>query len=161
MGLITALSAAGLAAGLAVTGATAAAASAPASSAPAASAAADITLPSGSILAQKVTRYCARVPDLQARAVKAQARLSGSAGTKGSIAWLKAREAAQQKKGHPAVVNRIDKIVTRRTARLAKLPTVESNLAKAKTQCAGLNLGSGSSTPSGTPSVLPSATSTS
>jgi hypothetical protein len=134
MGILTALSAAGLAAGLAISGVTAASAAAP-SAAPA-----DITLPSGGVLEHRVTRFCSRVPNLIERAGRAQTRLSGDAGTRGSLAWLKAKQAQAQKNGRRHVVNRLDRVIERRTERLSKLPTVKENLVKAQTECATLDL---------------------
>jgi hypothetical protein len=147
MGIITAVSATGLAAGLALTGAHMASAST--SPAPSSSASSSITLPSGGVLEQRVTSFCNRVPKLIQRADKAQTRLSGDADTKGSLAWLKAREAKAKSNGNARVVTRLDRRITRRTARLAKLPEVKTQLSKANDECATLDLP--------TPSVSPSA----
>ena len=128
MGIITALSATVLSAGLMVTGVHAA------------SATSSITLPPGGVLEQRVTHFCARVPDLLTRADKAQARLTGDASTKGSLAWLKAREAQATAKKHPRVARRLDQRIERRTQRLAKLPQLKQKLAAATTECAALDL---------------------
>jgi hypothetical protein len=148
MSIITAVSATGLAAGLVFSGVTGASASN-----------ADITLPSGGVLAQRVTTYCNRVPDLIERADKAQTRISAGAETKGSLAWLKDKRNTAVSKKHPRVVHRLDKVIARRTARLQKLPTVEANLATAKTECAALDLPAPSTSPSTSspsPSSVPS-----
>jgi hypothetical protein len=131
MSIITAVSAAGLAAGLVFTGVANASAS-PSN--------ADITLPSGSVLAQRVTTYCGRVPNLIERAEKAQTRISGNADTQGSLAWLNAKKTKATTNKHPRVVKRLDRVIARRTKRLAKLPTIESNLKQAQTECSSLNL---------------------
>jgi hypothetical protein len=130
MRIVTALSAGGLAVGLALTPMAAGAAPA------------DVTLPSGGVLEKRVDRFCDRVPQLIVRADKAQARISGDADTKGSLAWLKARRAkAEAKKGkhHERVVKRLDRRIERRTDRLAKLPQVRKNLQQAKTECAEID----------------------
>jgi hypothetical protein len=142
MGLITALSAAGLAAGLALTGAHVASAST------AASTAASITLPSGGVLEQRVTKFCDRVPALIQRADKAQTRIGGDADTKGSLAWLKAREAKAKANGHPRVVKRLERVIDRRTERLAKLPELKTKLSQAKDECGSLDLPTPSASPS-------------
>ena len=136
MGIITAVSAAGLAAGLALTGATVA------SAATSASAPASVTLPSGGILEQRVTTFCGKVPDLLTKVDKAQARINGDAGTKGSLAWLKAKQA---KAKHPRIADRLELRIKWRTERLAKLPEIKTNLTKAKSECANLDLPSSDS----------------
>jgi hypothetical protein len=158
MRIATAVCAAGLATGLALTGAHVATASparstvAASSPAAASSTPAPITLPGGTLLANRVTTFCTRVPKLIERADKAQTRISADAGTKGSLAWLKARKAKATANHHPRVANRIEKRLQRRTARLAKLPTVKTRLATASSECATLDL------PVPTSSASPSAT---
>jgi hypothetical protein len=143
MGIITALSATGLAVGLALTGAHMASAST------AASTSASITLPSGGVLEQRVTKFCNRVPTLIQRADKAQTRISGDADTKGSLAWLKARQAKAEANGNKRVVNRLDRVIDRRTERLAKLPELKTELSKANDECATLDLPTPSASPTG------------
>lgn len=143
MGIITTLSATGLAAGLALTGAHMASASTGASTS------ASITLPSGGVLEQRVTKFCNRVPTLIQRADKAKTRLSGDADTKGSLAWLKARQAKAEANGNQRVVNRLDRVIDRRTERLAKLPELKTKLSKANDECATLDLPTPSASPSG------------
>jgi hypothetical protein len=126
MSIITAVSAAGLAAGLALTGASAASA--------------DVTLPSGGILEQRVTTFCGKVPDLITKVDKAQTRINGDADTKGSLAWLKAKQAKATANNHPRIADRIGLRIKWRTERLAKLPEVKANLTKAKSECATLDL---------------------
>jgi hypothetical protein len=149
MGIITAISATGLAAGLALTGAHVASASTGASASTSA-ATASITLPSGGVLEQRVTNFCGRVPKLIERADKAQVRIGADAGTKGSLAWLKAKEAKAKAAGHKRVVNRLDRVIDRRTKRLAKLPEVKTKLSRANTECGTLDLPTPSATPSAT-----------
>jgi hypothetical protein len=141
MGIITALSATGLAAGLALTGAHMAGAST------AASTSASITLPSGGVLEQRVTTFCNRVPTLIQRVDKARTRISGDADTKGSLAWLKARQAKAEANGNKRVVNRLDRVIERRTERLAKLPELKTKLSKADDECATLDLPTPSASP--------------
>ena len=139
MNLITALTATGLAAGLAFTGAVssqAASVSAENTSAPSAS----VTLPPGGVLEQRVTKFCARVPDLRKRADRAQTRISGDANTKGSLEWLKARQARAESNDHDRVAARIERRIERRTKRLAALPDRKQNLADAQDECATLDL---------------------
>ena len=141
MGAITAVSALGLAAGLALTGANLASA-APTSATPTTptTSSSSITLPGGSVLANKITNYCGRVPKLIERADTAQTRIDGSATTKGSLLWLKAREAKATGNKHPRVAKRIDKVIARRTKRLSRLPEIKTRLTAANTECATLNL---------------------
>jgi hypothetical protein len=150
MGIVTAVSAAGLAAGLALTGAHVASASAGSadSSATSSASTAGITLPSGGVLEQRVTRFCGRVPNLIKRADKAQTRIGGDTDTKGSLAWLKARQAKAKANGHPRVVNRLDRVIDRRTKRLAKLPELKTKLSAANDECATLDLPVPTPTPS-------------
>jgi len=141
MRLITTISTVGLAAGLAFTGAQVAGATSPAAAAPVASATpAGITLPSGGVLEQRITGFCHRVPNLIQRADQAQARINADAGTRGSLAWLKARKAKATANHHPLVVKRIERRIDRRTERLARLPELKTKLAAATTECASLNL---------------------
>ena len=165
MRVVTTVSAVGLAAGLALTGAHMASASprsAGAQSAGAQSAGAqsagvqqaaartDITLPSGGVLEQRVTKFCGRVPKLIERAGKAETRLDAGADTKGSLAWLKAREAKATANHHPRVAKRIERRIERRTDRLKKLPDLKTRLASADKECATLDL------PTPTPSTTSS-----
>jgi|1186.fasta_scaffold1164868_1 hypothetical protein len=129
MGFITALSATGLAAGLAFTGVSAGNA-----------ATSSITLPDGGVLEHRVTTFCNRVPDLLKRVDKASERISGDADTKGSLEWLKARKAKAESNHHPRVVKRIERRIERRTERLAKLPEVKQKLTQAQGECATLDL---------------------
>ena len=129
MGIITALSATALAAGLAVTGAVSAQATS-----------ASVTLPPGGVLEQRLTTFCTRVPDLLERVDKASARISGDSDTKGSLEWLKARQAKAESNNHPRVVKRIERRIDRRTERLAKLPELKQKLTAAKGECATLDL---------------------
>ena len=135
MGMITALSATGLAAGLVLTGGSAGAVAPAATGAPA-----GITLPDGGVLEQRITGFCARVPDLLERIDKANTRISGDAATKGSLDWLKARLAKAESKDHQRVAERIERRIERRTDRLAKLPELKVKLTAAQGECATLNL---------------------
>jgi hypothetical protein len=138
------VAATGLAAGLAVGGVHVASAATPAA------APADITLPSGGVLEHRVTGFCNRVPNLIKRVDQAQTRLSGDADTKGSLAWLKARQAKAEKNGRAQVVNRLDRRIERRTERLAKLPGWKKKLTAAQSECATLDLPAPSASPSST-----------
>ena len=129
MGFITALSATGLAAGLAFTGVSAGNA-----------ATSSITLPDGGVLEHRVTTFCNRVPDLLKRVDKASERISGDADTKGSLEWLKARQARAESNDHDRVAARIERRIERRTKRLAALPDRKQNLADAQDECATLDL---------------------
>jgi hypothetical protein len=97
MNLITALTATGLAAGLAFTGITSAQA-----------ASTSVTLPPGGVLEHRVSKFCARVPDLLEWTDQAQARISGDATTKGSLEWLKAKQAKAESNNHKRVASRIE-----------------------------------------------------
>ena len=126
MGMIAALSAAGLAAGLALTGA------------PAATAA---TIPDDGVLHQRLERFCTRVPHLIERGGKVQPRLAGDAGTRGSLAWLQARIDKADSEGRQRVVNRLERRLERRTELAAKLPERLETLRKAQAECAAAGLG--------------------
>ncbi len=138
MGLITTISATALSAGLVAGGVHVAAASS-----------ASITLPSGGVLEQRVTHFCNRVPDLLKRADKAQTRLSGDPSTKGSIAWLQAKQDKAEKNKHPRVAKRLDRVIDRREKHLAKLPEIKTRLTKAQSECATLSLPQPSATATG------------
>ena len=140
MRVITTVSAVGLAAGLALTGAHVANASTQAAPVVASAPRADITLPSGGVLEHRVIRFCGRVPKLIERAGQAETRLNGDADTKGSLAWLQAREAKATANHHPRVAKRIERRIERRTARLKKLPEIKTRLATADKECATLDL---------------------
>ena len=127
MGMIAALSAAGLAAGLALTGA------------PAASAA---TIPDDGVLHQRLERFCTRVPHLVERGEKVQPRLAGDADTKGSLAWLQARVDRAEEEGRRRAVQRHERRLERRTELSKKLPQRLETLRKAQTECAAAGLGS-------------------
>jgi hypothetical protein len=131
MGIITALSATGLAAGLAFTGTLT-------GTEPAQAASTGITLPPGGVLEQRITKFCARVPDLLEQAGKAEARLSGDATTKGSLEWLKTRQAKAEASDRKRLANRIERRIERRTERLAALPALKQKLADGKDECATL-----------------------
>lgn len=133
MGMITALSATGLAAGLVLTGVSAG------NAAPAA-APAGITLPDGGVLEQRITKFCGRVPDLLERIDKASTRISGDADTKGSLAWLKAQQAKAESNDRKRVAQRIERRIERRTDRLARLPELKVKLTAAQGECATLDL---------------------
>jgi len=128
MSLTHVLTATGLSAGLALTGVAGAQA-----------ASADVTLPPGGVLEKKITAYCGRVPDLLERIDKAQTRINGDADTKGSLAWLKAKQ-AKAEADHPRVAKRLERRIDRRTERLAKLPQLKVKLTAAKGECADLDL---------------------
>jgi len=106
---------------------------------------ASITLPDGGVLEQRVTKFCGNVPDLLERLDKASARISGDADTKGSLAWLKVKQAKAESTDHPRVAKRIERRIERRTERLAKLPELKKKLTAAQGECATLDL----PTPSG------------
>ena len=128
MSLTHALTATGLAVGLAFTGVAGAQA-----------ARADVTLPPGGVLEKQITSYCGRVPELLERIDKAQTRINGDADTRGSLAWLKARQ-AKARADHRRVAERLERRIDRRTERLAKLPELKVKLTAAKSECAELDL---------------------
>lgn len=129
MGIITAVTATGLAAGLVFTGVSAGQA-----------ATTGVTLPDGGVLEQRIGKFCARVPDLLERIDKADNRISGDAATKGSLAWLKAKQAKAESKDRPRVAQRIKRRIERRTDRLGKLPELKKRLTAAQSECATLDL---------------------
>jgi len=126
MGMIAALSAAGLTAGLVLTGA------------PTASAA---TIPDGGVLHQRLERFCSRVPALVERGEKVQPRLAGDAETRGSLAWLKARIDKAEGEGRQRAVQRLERRLERRTELAGRLPERLETLRKAQTECAAAGLG--------------------
>ena len=126
MGTIAALSAAGLAAGLALTGA------------PAASA---VTIPDDSVLYQRLERFCTRVPDLIERGERLQPRLAGDAETPGSLKHLQARIDRAEQDGRDWAAKRLELRLERRTVLSQKLPARLDALRKAKTECADAGLG--------------------
>jgi hypothetical protein len=126
MGMIAALSATGLAAGLALTGTPAASAT---------------TIPDDGVLHQRLERFCTRVPHLIERGEKLQPRLAGDAETRGSLKWLQARIDQAEQKDLPFVVRRLERRLERRTELSQKLPERLDALAKAKTECAAAGLG--------------------
>jgi len=126
MGMIAALSAAGLAAGLALTGA------------PAATAA---TIRDDGVLHQRLERFCTRVPHLIERGEKVQPRLAGDAETRGSLAWLQARIDKAESESRDRAVKRLERRLERRTELAARLPERLETLRKAQTECAAAGLG--------------------
>jgi chromosome segregation ATPase len=126
MGMIAALSAAGLATGLALTGA------------PTASAA---TVPDDGVLHQRLEAFCTRVPQLVERAEQARPRLAGDAGTKGSLEWLKARVEKAEGEQRQAAVRRLERRLERRTQRAERLPERIEKLKQAQAECTASGLG--------------------
>jgi hypothetical protein len=126
MGMIAALSAAGLAAGLALTGA------------PSASAA---TIPDDGVLHQRLERFCTRVPHLIERGGKLQPRLAGDADTRGSLKWLQAKIDQAEERDLQFVVKRLERRLERRTELSQNLPERLDALRKAQTECAAAGLG--------------------
>jgi hypothetical protein len=153
MGPVTALSAAGLAVGLAVTGVSAAAglsASPATSTSPAASATSTqssgpVTLPQNGVLQHRLERACGKMPANIQRAEKAQTRLGKDASTKGSLAWLRAKAEKAQKTNHPRIAKRIDQRIARRSMRLTNLPQRITKLQAAQRECTTIGLPSTSS----------------
>src|SRR3954468_17434359 len=126
MGMIAALSAAGLAAGLALTGAPAASAT---------------TIPDDGVLHQRLESFCTRVPHLIERGEKLQPRLAGDADTKGSLKWLQARVDRAEKEVRQRAVKRLERRLERRTELSQKLPGRLDMLRKAQTECTAAGLG--------------------
>ena len=118
MGTIAALSAAGLAVGLALTGAPDASAT---------------TLPEGGVLQQRLEAFCTRVPHLIERGEKVQPRLAGDADTKGSLAWLRARVDKAEEQGRDRAVRRLERRLERRTELAERLPERLERLRTART----------------------------
>ena len=72
---------------------------------------------------------CADVlPKLIDRKNKLTARINGDAGTKGSVAWLKARAQSQRDKGHTQIADRLDQRAQRRQGRVDDLAKAEQRL---------------------------------
>jgi hypothetical protein len=134
MKLMTVIASTGLAAGLAIGGV----AVASATSSPDPSSSGAVTLPAGGVLEKRVTTFCEHAPALAQRAERAQTRLSGDASVKGSLAWLKARQAKVDAQKHPRAQKRLDTVVERRSKRLARLPQRQKDLATAQSECATL-----------------------
>jgi hypothetical protein len=128
MGLITALSAAGLAVGVALTGAPTASASV-----------ADI--PDDGVLHQRLESFCTRVPHLIERGGKLQPKLAGDANTRGSLKWLQARVDKAESEHRDAAVRRLERRLERRTTLAEKLPERLENLKKAQSECTAAGLG--------------------
>ena len=126
MGLIAAVSAAGLATGFALTGVPAASAT---------------TIPEDGVLHQRLERFCTRVPHLVERVEKVQPRLAGDADTQGSLAWLRARIDRAEEQDLQRVVRRLERRLERRTELAERLPERLENLRKAQTECAAAGLG--------------------
>jgi hypothetical protein len=126
MGMIAALSATGLAAGLALTGTPAASAT---------------TIPDDGVLHQRLERFCTRVPHLIERGEKVQPRLAGNAETRGSLAWLQARIDKAESESRDRAVKRLERRLERRTELAARLPERLETLRKAQTECAAAGLG--------------------
>ena len=80
-------------------------------------------------------KLCAELlPKLIARRDKLTTRINGGADVKGSVAWLKARAAAQKAKGHDKAAARLEQRAQRRTERLTQLGTVKTKLETFKTE---------------------------
>jgi hypothetical protein len=126
MGMIAALSAAGLATGLALTGTPAASAT---------------TIPDDGVLQQRLERFCTRVPHLIERGEKLQPRLAGDADTKGSLKWLQAKIDRAEQEDLQFVVRRLERRLERRTELAQKLPERLDALRTAQTECAAAGLG--------------------
>lgn len=126
MGMIAALSAAGLTAGLALTGTPAASAT---------------TIPDDGVLQQRLERFCTRVPNLIERGEKLGPRLAGDAGTRGSLKWLQAKIDQAEREDLPGLARRLERRLERRTELSQKLPERLDALAEAKTECAAVGLG--------------------
>jgi hypothetical protein len=124
--MFAALSAAGIAAGVALTGVPGAAA---------------VTIPDDGVLHQRLECFCTRVPHLVERAEKVQPRLAGDADTRGSLAWLRARVARAEGEGRGRAANRLERRLERRTELAERLPERLENLRKARTECAEAGLG--------------------
>jgi hypothetical protein len=124
--MIAALSAAGLAAGLALTGAPSASAT---------------TIPDDGVLQQRLERFCTRVPHLIERGGKLQPRLAGDADTRGSLKWLQAKIDKAEEKDLQFVVKRLERRLERRTELSQNLPARLDALRKAQTECAAAGLG--------------------
>jgi hypothetical protein len=126
--MIAALSAAGLAVGVALTGAPTATASTSA-------------IPDDGVLHQRLEKFCTRVPHLIERGEKLQPRLAGDADTKGSLKWLQARIDKAESEKRDAAVRRLERRLDRRTTLSEKLPERLANLRKAQGECSAAGLG--------------------
>jgi hypothetical protein len=128
MGLVTALSAAGLSAALAFTVAPTASASSPG-------------IPDDGVLHQRLEHFCTRVPHLVERGGKLQPKLAAGADTKGSLKFLQARIDKAEQEKRTAAARRLERRLERRTKLAQKLPERLENLKQAQSECTAAGLG--------------------
>lgn len=78
-----------------------------------------------------------RIPALLARVDKVAARINGDAATKGSTAWLQAKETAARSSGRTALADLVQARISNRPQRLTDLAAVKSKIeAVQKKDCA-------------------------
>jgi predicted secreted protein len=68
------------------------------------------------------------LPRLIDRRNKLVARINGGAGTKGSVAWLRARADSQRAKGHTQIADQLVRRADRRAGRVDDLKSIEDRL---------------------------------
>jgi hypothetical protein len=71
-----------------------------------------------------------RIPKLLAKIDKVTAKINGDASTKGSTAWLQAKETAARSSGRTALADLIQAHVSNRAQRLTDLANVKSEVLK-------------------------------
>jgi hypothetical protein len=77
-----------------------------------------------------------RIPQLLAKIDKVTARINGDAGTKGSTAWLQAKETEARNSGRTALADLIQARIANRPHRLTDLANVKSEVEKVQsTDC--------------------------
>jgi hypothetical protein len=69
-----------------------------------------------------------RIPQLLAKIDKVTARINGDAGTKGSTAWLQAKETAARSSGRTALADLIQARIANRPHRLTDLANVRTEV---------------------------------
>lgn len=86
-----------------------------------------------------VQAWCTRDHAAQTRLTALQQRIQGSADTKGSVAWLRAKAGAATTAGHPDQARRLTDRADRREARLPQVATALTRLKNADaTVCSAL-----------------------
>ena len=78
-----------------------------------------------------------RIPQLLARIDKVTARINADAGTKGSTAWLQARETEARSTGRTALADLIQVRISHRPERLAELVRAKVEVQKVQSQDCG------------------------
>lgn len=80
-----------------------------------------------------VQAWCTRDHKAQSRLTALQQKIQADAGTKGSVAWLRAKAAAATTAGHPEQAKRLTERADRRDARLPQIANALTRLKNADT----------------------------